>query len=326
VRPSPVGVARPDRRVAAALAGLLLAGSLAACSDPTASDPVDDPLADVPSADEGGADDGGRAGTTSVGRYAALGDSFTAAPYVPTTDFADGCFRSSGNYPALVAAALDAELVDVSCSGAATRDVTRPQAVGFGTNRTMVDPQIEAVAPDTDLVSIGIGGNDEALFSTIVRQCTSLADQPGAPCADRIRADWGDTSGVVGTIGDRVGRVLEALRGAAPEALVVLVGYPRLVDADGACRLMPLADGDVGELVRLERELNAELRSTARRAGAGFVDLHGASRGHEVCSDDPWVNGIRTDQERALAFHPFAEGQQAVADALLDVVADRRPR
>ena len=45
--------------------------------------------------------------------------------------------------------------------------------------------------------------------------------------------------------------------------------------------------------------------------------MRAVTGGHEICSADPWVNGRRTDQERALAFHPFAEGQQAVADQIL---------
>ena len=44
-----------------------------------------------------------------VETYVALGDSFTAAPYVPSTSLADGCFRSDGNYPQLVAAELGGE-------------------------------------------------------------------------------------------------------------------------------------------------------------------------------------------------------------------------
>ena len=38
--------------------------------------------------------------------YVALGDSYTAAPLVPSTDTSNGCLRSSGNYPSLVAAAM----------------------------------------------------------------------------------------------------------------------------------------------------------------------------------------------------------------------------
>ena len=42
--------------------------------------------------------------------------------------------------------------------------------------------------------------------------------------------------------------------------------------------------------------------------------MHAVSTGHEVCSSDPWVNGSTTDESAALAFHPFAAGQEAVAD------------
>ena len=41
--------------------------------------------------------------------YVAMGDSYTAAPFVPLTDVAYGCFRSSNNYPKLVAEALRVE-------------------------------------------------------------------------------------------------------------------------------------------------------------------------------------------------------------------------
>ena len=95
--------------------------------------------------------------------YVALGDSFTAAPLVPDTDLAEGCFRSSSNYPALLAEELDLELTDVSCSGADTGDVTGGQAVAGG--RGTVPPQLRAVQPDTDLVTVGIGGNDREVFT-----------------------------------------------------------------------------------------------------------------------------------------------------------------
>ena len=58
-----------------------------------------------------------------IGQYVALGDSYTAAPLVPVTDVANGCFRSDHNYPALAAKALGAELEDRSCGGARTADL-----------------------------------------------------------------------------------------------------------------------------------------------------------------------------------------------------------
>ena len=43
-----------------------------------------------------------------IGRYVALGDSFSAGPLIPTTDLAGGCARSDHNYPPLVADAVNA--------------------------------------------------------------------------------------------------------------------------------------------------------------------------------------------------------------------------
>ncbi len=251
--------------------------------------------------------------------YVALGDSFTAAPLVPGTEFADGCFRSSGNYPALAAEELGARLKDVSCSGAATADFDERQVMAFNGATERVPPQLRAVRPGTDVVTVGIGGNDEDLFQTLVQQCTSVATQPGAPCTDLLRESYGDPAGVLDVVGRRVTGVLREIRKQAPEATVVLVGYPRLV-ADRPCPAMPLAEGDVALLADLESELNDALRRAARTARAEYLDMHPVSEGHEVCSDDPWVNGRITDQTRALAFHPFEEGQQAVADELVTLL------
>lgn len=254
-------------------------------------------------------------------RYVALGDSFTAAPYVPRTDLAEGCLRSSGNYPALVADALGAELTDVSCSGADTAAVRERQQVAFGRGR--VRPQLAAVTPQTDLVTVGIGGNDGELFSTVTLACIGLGQGPAGSCADVVAGTLGDPAEVVAETRRAVTATLRAVRRAAPGATVVLVGYPRLVAADGqACPAMPVPAADRPALADLEAQLNEALASAAERAGAVFVDMHPRSRGHEICSADPWVNGRRTDQTRGLAFHPFAEGQQAVADAVVETVAD----
>jgi lysophospholipase L1-like esterase len=288
-----------------AVVALALA-ALTACNDSSAlsTEPTEPPPSPATSAQE-------------ELSYVALGDSFTAAPYVPRTDLADGCLRSSGNYPSLVAEELGARLTDVSCSGADTGDITGRQRVGFG--GSTVRPQIKAVRPGTDLVTVGIGGNDENLFATLVYRCTGLADQPGTPCADALTTMYGDPAAVVAGTGDRVAATLRTVARQAPDATVVLVGYPRLVSEDEGCSRFPLAEGDRPLLVAFEEELNRSLAAAARRTGAGFVDLRAVSEGHEICSADPWVNGARTDQTRALAFHPFAEGQQAAAEAVLEL-------
>lgn len=252
-----------------------------------------------------------------IQRYVALGDSFSAGPLIPTSDLAGGCLRSDHNYPSLVAADLDvADFVDVTCSGATTRHLTRVQPT-FGEAR--IPPQLRSVTASTDLVTIGIGGNDLGLFGTLVRTCTTLraVDPTGSPCARRLSERGPDLAAATRVISVRVTRALRAIRARAPRATVLLVGYLRLAPDGGSCDLLPLATGDYAEGRRISRGLDRALARAARRADVGFVDMYAASRGHDICSDDPWVNGRLTDRQRALAYHPFAAGMRADADEVL---------
>jgi hypothetical protein len=251
------------------------------------------------------------------GRYVALGDSYAAGPLIPTTDLAGGCARSDHNYPSLVAKALAVKsFVDVSCSGATTRDLTGVQRP-FGDSR--VPPQLRSVTPDTTLVTLGIGGNDFDLFSTLVRTCTQLrsSDPQGSPCSRRFATTGPDLHTTLDRISRRVAAGLRAIQAKAPEAEVVLVGYLRLVPDSGTCRKLPLATGDYPQGRRISTGLNAALERAARRTGVTFVDMYAVSRGHDICSQDPWVNGAVTDRQKALAYHPFAAGMRADAAAVL---------
>jgi len=42
-----------------------------------------------------------------------------------------------------------------------------------------------------------------------------------------------------------------------------------------------------------------------------YVDLWRVSAGHDICSADPWINGL--SGQGAAPFHPFAVEQAAVA-------------
>ena len=275
---------------------------------------------------QGSAATGGSSPTASrppvTGRYVALGDSYSAGPLIPTTDLAGGCARSDHNYPTLVADAVNAKtFVDVTCSGADTRDLTRVQRT-FGDAR--IPPQLRAVTADTDLVTLGIGGNDLGLFSTLVRTCTRLraSDPQGSPCARQLTARGPDLDAAVTTISRRVAASLLAIRAKAPRAKVLLVGYLRLAPDRGTCVGLPLAAGDYAEGRRISRALDAALKTAARRTGTTFVDMYAASRGHDICSRDPWVNGSVNDRQKALAYHPFASGMRADARAVVAALQD----
>ena len=292
-------------RAAAALTALVLSAGCSVGSSGSASEPA-----------PAGGDAAQRAGSSieqAVDRYVALGDSYTAAPLVPVTDLAGGCLRSSGNYPQLLAQALGATVTDVSCGGATTAELTSTQRVGGG--RGTVPPQLRAVRVGTDLVTVGIGGNDGNLFARIATECIGRERQPRRRCGG-LGGAVQEATRVVAETGSRVADALGEVRRSAPRASVVLVGYPRLTDPERSCAGLPLSAADRRAVARLERRLDDALEAAAQAAGAEFLEVHDASRGHEICSDDPWVNGGLTDPGQALAFHPFAVGQQAVADLL----------
>jgi len=259
-----------------------------------------------------------------IDRYVALGDSFTAGPLIPRVVPSLGCVRSTHGYPALVAATLHVRSVaDASCSGADTTDLRHPQATGFAA----VPPQLSALSRNTDLVTLGIGGNDFGVYRRLVSVCPRVRsrDPDGSPCRAHFRGAAGDRLlAAVDRTGARLDRAVAQVRARAPRATVLLVGYPRIAPARGTCPdSLPFADGDYRYADLVERRLNQAMRRAARTNRAGFVDTYAASRGHDVCAGaDAWVNGQRTEVGRALAYHPF----RAYMDAVARLVAARVSR
>ena len=226
--------------------------------------------------------------------------------------------RSSLNYPRLIARSLGARLVDRSCTGADILNLTEGQLLRTG----QAGPQVSAVTPDTDLVTVGIGGNPAAAQAWF-DICPALReeDPTGAPCRKHLRA-VGDGEDALGRL-LRVERkqlraLLAALHRRAPDARVLLVGYPAIFPARGSCPArLTLADGDVGYARATLHRLNRMLEQTAKEHGAEYVDVYAATRGHDICSEDPWIQGRNDQVGVALAYHPRAAEQRAVAELLL---------
>lgn len=296
--------------VAASL--LVLAGCGSDAGTTTGSDPSAAPSTAPSSAAAAGAS------------YVALGDSYTAAPLVPdTAATGNPCLRSSGNYPALVAKALpDLTLTDVSCAGADSAAMIGVQRVGSESNPA----QFDSLEPDTALVTIGIGGNDFGLYTSLLRDCASSSDVTagGKPCTDAAAGGAAeDLTTIIPMVKDRISAVVAGVKARSPQARIILVGYPKFLPEKGACAQLPVAAGDYDYVRSLNKGLNDQIGEAAKATGVDFIDVYAASDGHDVCSAEPWVNGKDTDPAAALAFHPFAVEQQAVAALIVkDLEAD----
>ncbi|GGS11571.1 lipase [Streptomyces humidus] len=260
-------------------------------------------------------------GASGAVRYAALGDSYTSGPFIPR-QVDPGCARSDRNYPSLVAARLRAtEFKDVSCSGATTENMWKPQ----GAN----GPQLDAVNRGSDLVTVQVGGNDIG-FGSIIATCAQVASQD--PVGDPCRRHFG-TSGVdelsvrIAKTAPSIARVLRAVHDRAPRARVLLVGYPDLLpdDGSGCAPSVPFAAGDFPYLRDTGRRLNLMLRLVARWNRAEYVDTYGPTVGHDMCTSPEvrWVEPLQPASPAAPA-HPNAKGEEAMAGAVWQRLAHGR--
>ena len=129
------------------------------------------------------------------------------------------------------------DLTDVTCGGATSTDLTESQTPPNG---SPVPPQLDALSSSTDLVTIGMGGNDGKVFSELVTTCVGKAakDRDGAPCTAegasfRVRAER-----QIGKLPTRMVEAIEAVRERAPEATIIvvgsLIGYLRTLRKPGA--------------------------------------------------------------------------------------------
>ena len=251
-------------------------------------------------------------------RYVALGDSYSAASGVlpPDPAASPGCMRSILNYPHDIAAATGAQLTDVTCGGAQTKDFFESQQPG-------VAPQLDAVSADTQLVTMTIGGNDSGVFIDSIVECgaagASTAGQ-GSPCKDRYGSSFEDT--IRTTTYPALVKALQAVRAKAPHAKVAILGYPWILPPTVGCfDKMPIAEGDVPYLRSEQATLNDAVKRAAAATGAKYVDMSTVSEGHDACQPigTRWIEPV-LQGTNAVIVHPNALGEQQMAAQTMRVL------
>ena len=272
--------------------------------------------------------------------YVALGDSWTAdvgTTLPPTTQFVPfGCFQSSTDYPHQVAALLHvATFRDASCSGATTDDMAYPQSVLLG---GVNPPQFDRLTKATDLVTLGIGGNDIGLVGDVVDCLNLLPGGLGLPASlggsCQARFDAGGTDRIAQAIAatePKLVQTIEGIRLRSPHARILLVNYLDAIPANGVgCwPVVPIENQDVAYLQAKFLQMNDMLAEAARVTHAQLVDTYSATLGHDVCQapNVRYVEGLvpLSLNPPGLAFplHPNAAGAAAQTRAVYAAILDR---
>jgi lysophospholipase L1-like esterase len=244
-------------------------------------------------------------------RYVALGDSYSAASGVlpPDPSAAPECARSILNYPHVIAGQTGAQLTDVTCGGAETGDYFASQYPGVG-------PQLDALAKDTQLVTMTIGGNDSGVFINTIQACgtaglTTLGQ--GSPCKDQYGSSFQDT--IRTTTYPSLVNALRAVHAKAPRAKVAILGYPWIMPATGGCYpVMPVAQGDVPYVRGIQATLNDAVKRAAAATGTTYVDFTTVSDGHDACKPIGvrWIEPVLAGTNPVIV-HPNALGESQMA-------------
>lgn len=228
--------------------------------------------------------------------YDALGDSYGSGYGAPPYD--DACGRSSAAYAHQIDGRMRIDLDDfAACAGATTG--------------SLLATQLEALDRETDLVTVSIGGNDIG-WGDVVAACVGGSD---LQCAGALA----QTTRVIENV---LPGLLEAtysqIAAAAPDAHVVVTGYPRLFSPKYGA-YYNASPGEQQAMNDGADLLNAVIADVAAEYGFQFVDVTDRFVGHGVNAPRPWVLGL----DDPARFHPDPSGYKAYAAAVTSSVNPR---
>ncbi len=240
--------------------------------------------------------------------YVALGDSEAAGTgNLPYAD--DRCLRSRKAYPERLARILGTEVVSVACASASTDDV--------------IATQVDALGPETELVTITVGVNDLDWLG-VIRAC-GAGGEP-AQCEQAQAA----ALAAIAALPVDIARMLAVVRANAPNAEIFIAGYPLLFGdlVSGSCD----AGGGIvfsaaqtqfinGAILLLNRAIEAGVQLYAGAThdpAVEYVDVTAHFEGHGLCdTGDRWVSGVISGgQTRDRGLHLNPPGMREYAEVL----------
>ena len=243
-----------------------------------------------------------------IGQYVALGDSYAAGQGGSAPkDYLNNCLQSPNGYPALLDAENQIHLrANAACTGATTSDVA--------------DEQLPALKQGTRLVTLTVGAADSGL-SQVLATCTAVPPTPKEcqTAINRALALLAVPPGGESVLGGRLTDLYAEVADAAPNALIVVTGYPLLFE---------LVQGDPtfdlkAQINSATAALNLTIKTaveSAQKSGVNivYVDVTAAFDDHGIGgSGAPFIN---PPQAGTNAFHPTPAGYVAYAAAISAVL------
>lgn len=218
-------------------------------------------------------------------RYVALGDSYSSG--LGAGGASGSCNQSPNAFPELWAKANSpSSFTFAACSNATTS--------------TVISGQLSSLNASTTLVSITIGGNDVG-FSSIMTKCVLSST---STCESDVSAA---EKSAEATLPGALDTVLAAIRSHAPNAKIVVLGYPDFYDLSVSL-CIGLSSADHRTLDAGIDELDSLLQAAAARNGDTFANVRSQFSGHELCDGSPWLHSVTLPIDSS--YHPTAVGQQ----------------
>jgi len=307
-------------------------------------------------------------------------DLSTGASYTPESDhdgsdsgtisLRNGCHRSAESWPrktillgATTTVGSRADTFDSTldyhveaCSAAVTSNVlSSPTYAQYGQLSQIDQGYLDA---NTTLVTISIGGNDMR-FSDILQACVGsyAAVVLGAPySACNLQTLTGDTTNLATATTNRLTNALPGLLDSvltqihlkAPNAKIVLMGYPKLFETGDSCVFMNEADRPWLNTVSAglgTAMASAATRAVSRGIAVKFEDPQPFFASHNLCTSPSAENGLvfqQTPGDKAMyslpvpgpnfgvgvsqqSIHPNTLGTTDYAAALQDALSGFYP-
>jgi lysophospholipase L1-like esterase len=223
----------------------------------------------------------------AAGAYVALGDSYSSGVGAGSyTSESGSCKRSTNAYPQLWANANSpSSFAFVACGGATTSSVR--------------SGQLGSLNSSTSLVSVTAGGND-AGFADVMTTCVISSN---SVCTDRINTA---RSYITNTLPGNLNSLYADIKNRAPNARVVVLGYPKFYDVAAVC--VGLSDTKRTAINAAADHLNSVISQRAAAYGFRFGDVRPTFTGHEICSGSSWLHSVNW-ANIGESYHPKAAGQ-----------------